>query len=414
MTDYSNEQWGTAPSAEPAALEPLAPVLVAIAPSARQRRVTVLLRGILAMPHFMVLVALGAVGCPVLIIGWFGALFTGRLPDFAAEYLAGLLGWQTRVGAYSMLLTDKYPPFELGDSDYPVRVAVRPGKLDNFEVLFRCFLLIPVTLLVGFLSYGAFTIMGFITWLIVLIAGRMPDTLYEALSAVLRYSIRVYGYEYMLTSAYPGGLFGDQPPATIGQPTTTEWPTATEQPAFGETATAQPGPFATPNSWLLTLSTGAKRLVVFYIALGVIVLAGVVAAEIAVASSGINKVVNEQAATTIQSDFGTVNSALDSYTSKVESCNQQLSCLGALDKSIGGDLAGVATQLQSVPVSGSKATTALNTLVSDTTATANDFNAEGATTSASTYNSGLVKLQKSLIALSGAYNNMGTALNATS
>ena len=60
----------------------------------------------------------------VAIIGWFGALFTGRLPVFAADFLAGYLRWLTRVFAYTILLTDVYPPFTLEDAEYPVRVAV--------------------------------------------------------------------------------------------------------------------------------------------------------------------------------------------------------------------------------------------------------------------------------------------------
>ena len=52
----------------------------------------------------------------------------------------------------------------------------------------------------------------FVTWLIVLIAGRMPRSLHEALAATVRYHIRVTGYFLMLTARYPGGLFGD--PAT--------------------------------------------------------------------------------------------------------------------------------------------------------------------------------------------------------
>ena len=54
----------------------------------------------------------------------------------------------------------------------------------------------------------------FVTWLIVLIAGRMPRPLHEALAAALRYQTRVIGYFLMLTARYPGGLFGD--PAAFG------------------------------------------------------------------------------------------------------------------------------------------------------------------------------------------------------
>ena len=39
----------------------------------------------------------------------------------------------------------------------------------------------------------------------------MPVSLHQAFTAVLRYTIRSYGYLYLLTDVYPAGLFGDAP-----------------------------------------------------------------------------------------------------------------------------------------------------------------------------------------------------------
>ncbi len=212
----------------------LAPVLVAFAGSAPQSRLTVLVRLIMVIPQLIVLWLLGIAAMVVAVIGWFGALFTGRLPVFAADFLTGYLRWLTRVYAYLILLTDVYPPFSRDDADYPVRVAVMPGRLNRLAVLFRIFLLIPCWIVAGIVINGAFSIFLFVTWLIVLISGRMPDTIHQALAAVLRYYVRTVGYALMLTSAYPGGLFGDQdtpgswsPAGPYGQP----------QPGYG----AQPG-----------------------------------------------------------------------------------------------------------------------------------------------------------------------------
>src|SRR6516165_4594538 len=185
--------------------EELAPVLVAFTGSAPQSRLTVLFRLLMVIPHLIVLWALGIAAEVVVIIGWFGALFTGRLPGFAADYLTGFVRWQTRVFGYAILLTDVYPPFSLEDVDYPIRVAVRPGRLNRLAVLFRFILLIPAWIVESVLSYGAFTLVQFVSWLIVLISGRMPDSLYQAMAAALRYQVRVTGYWFMLTSAYPSG-----------------------------------------------------------------------------------------------------------------------------------------------------------------------------------------------------------------
>ncbi len=75
----------------------LAPVLVAFAGPAPQSRLTVLVRIFMVIPQLVVLWLLGIAAMVVVIIGWFGALFTGRLPVFAADFLTGYLRWLTRV-----------------------------------------------------------------------------------------------------------------------------------------------------------------------------------------------------------------------------------------------------------------------------------------------------------------------------
>src|SRR5579859_3296612 len=129
-----------APGVDPAPVtgqEQLAPVLIAFAGPAPQSRLTVLIRILMVIPHLVVLWALAIAAYVVVIIGWFGALFTGRLPGFAADFLTGFVRWQARVFGYAILLTDVYPPFTLEDADYPIRVAVRPGQLNRLAVLFR-------------------------------------------------------------------------------------------------------------------------------------------------------------------------------------------------------------------------------------------------------------------------------------
>lgn len=220
-----------------------APVEAGFAGPAAQRRLTVLVRVILAIPQVVFLYLVGIAAWVVLVIAWFCALFTGRLPEFAADFLPGVLRWQARVAAYLLLLTDQYPPFSFEDTDYPVRVAVRPGPENRLAVLFRIILIIPAAVVVGVVTCGLETIVLFVVWLIVLITGRMPDTLHEAITAVLRYTLRYIGYLFMLTSEYPRGLFGDQP-APGGLPGTgpdpgEEYPAG---PGFPSAAGSAPAP----------------------------------------------------------------------------------------------------------------------------------------------------------------------------
>lgn len=250
------------------------PVLVAVAGPAAQRRATVAIRFILVVPHFLALCFLGIAAFAVVVIGWLGALVTGRLPRFAATYLSGYLRWYSRVGAYLLLLTDEYPPFALGEAAYPVRLAVGSGKLNRLTVLFRIILAIPAAIVSILLTSGFTTIVIFIAWLTALIAGRLPASLHQAFAAVLRYTIRYYGYLYLLTGAYPAGLFGDGPgaqteavpPPGDGLGYGTPWLPGHPAPEAGA-----PGQAA---SWHLALSPSAKRLVGLILVLGLLTAAG--------------------------------------------------------------------------------------------------------------------------------------------
>jgi hypothetical protein len=75
-----------------------------------------LVKWLLAIPHYLVLVLLsvGVVVCVVL--AWFAILFTGRYPRTLFDFVVGVLRWSLRVGSYAVLLvTDRYPPFRLGE-----------------------------------------------------------------------------------------------------------------------------------------------------------------------------------------------------------------------------------------------------------------------------------------------------------
>jgi hypothetical protein len=257
MTDMTAYPYPSAPAAAPQqqdedVTDSPGPILVLVAGPTPQRRATVAFRLILAIPHLLALYALGAAAGFVLIIGWLGALVNGRLPRFAATYLSGYLRWYARVGGYLLLLTDEYPPFTLDDADFPVRLAVGSGKLNRLTVLFRGILAIPVAIMWLLLSAGLAGTVILIGWPTALIAGRLPAAVHQALAAVLRYNIRYNGYVYLLTGAYPAGLFGDKPGS------------------WGPEA----GAYAKDASSRLALSPGAKRLVGVILVVGLLIVAG--------------------------------------------------------------------------------------------------------------------------------------------
>jgi hypothetical protein len=391
-----------------------APVLVAFAGPAPQSRLTVAFRIFMAIPQLIVLWLLGIAAIVITIIGWFGALFTGRLPVFAADFLTGYLRWLSRVYAYNYLLTDVYPPFTLDDADYPVRLAVSPGPLNRLAVLFRFFLLIPCWIVQAVVTYGALTIFLFVTWLIVLVKGQMPDAIYQGLAAVLRYQVRTLGFAAMLTSAYPGGLFGDPPGAGA-------------QPGYAQPGYAQPGYRAQPGyaqagygapaagtadglSWRLVLSEAARKLVILFIVLGVAL--GIANGAVQAAVAGNSGVSALSAAEQVVADIAPVRDTLNNYSANVQACKSKLSCVEGVDRKVAGTLNTFAGQLRgtAMPSQATAANAALASSVSDAAAI---FAKLSTASSATAYikeaqSSGL---QQSVDKINQAYNNLGTALS---
>ena len=195
--------------------------LIAVGPH-KQRRLTVAFRLILIIPQAFVVFFLNLAGFVVAFLGWWGALFMGRLPEFAVTYLSGLARWNARLYGYLYLLTDDYPPFKFEDDPvYPVVIAIPPaGRLNRFAVFFRFILAIWGNIVQTLVTYGAGTIVAFIAWLITLITGKLPTPLHLAFTAVLRYQTRYYCYLCMLTPTYPWKLFGDEPGAAAPVTTT--------------------------------------------------------------------------------------------------------------------------------------------------------------------------------------------------
>ena len=360
MSAYYASSGGPAVATGP---EELAPVLVWFAGPAPQSRLTVLVRLLMVIPHLVVLWALAIAAYVIVIIGWFGALFTGRLPVFAADFLTGFVRWQTRVFGYAILLTDVYPPFTLEDVDYPIRVAVRPGRLNRLAVLFRFFLLIPAWLVASVLGYGAFTLFQLVNWLIVLIRGRMPYSLHQALAATLRYQARVLGFAFMLTSAYPSGLYGD--PAPQG------W--VIQQPP-----------------WWVVLSSGAKALLTTFTVLGVLLVAGEVAVETVVASHAATAA---EASSQLQADLDPLNSVLSNYSAQVQACQSQ-SCVTIHNLMAAAAFDTFAAQVRAIPMPSGPTSAEAANLAAAAAHEGNIYHALAAATTQSRYQSVASGLQQ--------------------
>lgn len=427
------------------------PVLVAFAGPAPQKRLTVLVRLIMAIPHFIVLYFLVIAAEVVAFLGWWGALFMGRLPEWAYTFLGGTLRWFTRVQAYALLLTDVYPRFSLDDDErYPVRVAVPPiQRVNRFGVFFRLILMIPAVILLDILSFGAGTLMAFVAWLITLVSGQLPAAFHSAFSAVLRFQARFFGYALMLTDAYPGKLYGDVP----GTPTWADGPSSGvpqgygtpesaygggSQPGYGSQASypgqagypSQPGypasgypagyaaqPVLQPASWLLVLPDAGKRLLTAFIVLGVIFGAGYGAGVVRLASSEGARNNNIQTAQNaldqVNASYLTLASNLTGWENGVQACNGNLTCVTGQDAKAAGYFNAFDSRLSSLPVPPNSAADATR-LGQVGAATAHDLTQLSKVTTGAQYQSVITStgLQATLNDFDSAYNAFVRALES--
>ena len=76
-----------------------------------------LYKWILAIPHYIVTVALAVAGVVAVLVGFFAVIFTGKFPRGPRDFIVNAWRYSLRVQAYIGLLTDQYPPFTLRTSE---------------------------------------------------------------------------------------------------------------------------------------------------------------------------------------------------------------------------------------------------------------------------------------------------------
>ena len=80
----------------------------------RLSRWLIFVKGLLAIPHIVVLMFLYVAALLAWFVACFVILFTCRFPRGLFRFLTGVLRWTYRVNAYINFLRDEYPPFSLG------------------------------------------------------------------------------------------------------------------------------------------------------------------------------------------------------------------------------------------------------------------------------------------------------------
>lgn len=208
-----------------------------------------LIKFIALIPHCFVLIFLGIAQFFVALIAQVAVVINGDYPAGMFAFVTGVLRWGTRVSAFILALSDRYPPFTLQPvDDYPVDVVVeRPAQSSRLYALFTVvvevvFIAAMIALAVHFArdtGGGASTgrgydfssnagtglllrqiaalphlfmlfILGiavFVLWVVVqwviLFSARFPRGMFDFVAGFVRWQTRVSGYALGLSDRYP-------------------------------------------------------------------------------------------------------------------------------------------------------------------------------------------------------------------
>ncbi len=131
-------------------------------------------------------------------------VFRQRYPRWWFDFSRELARFETRVGAYLLLLTDQYPSTVEEQSvhleiDYPDV----ENDLNRWLPLVKWFLAIPHYIVLAFLAVAA-VFAAIIAWFAILLTGQYPQALFDFVVGVARWGLRVGAYAFLLvTDDYP-------------------------------------------------------------------------------------------------------------------------------------------------------------------------------------------------------------------
>ena len=196
------------PTSDPGLAEPYShlpehPVRAVVTDDLERPRLTVLFRLFLAIPH-LVWIALWSIAVFfVVIVAWFAALATGRVPLSLHRFLAAYVRYATHLGAFVYLVGRRFPGFTGRAGSYGIDVEIDPPtKQSRWKILFRFFLAIPAFIVSGALG-GVVLVIAFLGWWYALVKARMPEGMRNLGVACLRYSAQTYAYALLVTERYP-------------------------------------------------------------------------------------------------------------------------------------------------------------------------------------------------------------------
>lgn len=163
-----------------------------------------LIKWLLLLPHWFVLAFIWIAAFLAVVASWFAVLFTGKYPQGIHRFVTGTYRWTTRVNAYGLLMTDRYPPFSFDhDDEYPARFDIAyTEEIARWRPLVHWLLVIPYYLVAYVLVLLAYVVV-FIAFFTILFTKSFPAGLFDFNVVALRWQNRSFAYYLWMTEKYP-------------------------------------------------------------------------------------------------------------------------------------------------------------------------------------------------------------------
>ena len=209
------------------------PVRLVVRDDLERRRLTVVLRLLLAIPHLIWVSLYGAAALVVAAITWLIVLVRGTVPRSLHRFLANYTRYTVHLTAYLCLAASPYPGFS-GDGSYPIDVEIDPpARQRRLGAAVRLILALPALVLSSALAGSALlaavaaigagglvVTIAMLGWFACLAHGRMPRGMRDAAAYAIGYGAQTTAYTLLVTDRYPDSTPGraDPPPELPAHP----------------------------------------------------------------------------------------------------------------------------------------------------------------------------------------------------
>jgi len=169
----------------------------------RRRRLVVLLRALLFVPHYIVISIWTLLAAPAVAVAWLALLIEGRLPTWLHRFLAAYVRYVGQASAWLFLLSGRYPdPLHTREHPFAIQIPERPRQR-RLITLFRLPLAIPALILASVFRV-VLSLAAVAAWFTGLALGRTTPGLQELGTFCLRYELEASAYLLLITARYPG------------------------------------------------------------------------------------------------------------------------------------------------------------------------------------------------------------------